>query len=330
MGQPLLSVHLIYFIGLFLPGLAAGSFLNVVIYRLPHGLSVIHPPSSCPQCGSRIAPWHNVPLLGWLILGGRCRSCRLPISWRYPAVELLTGLFWGFQGLLSAGYSYDRWTNIGLGLFGLLFVSTLIAVTFIDWDTFIIPDELSLGGLVAALVASAILPVLHFADAPVNYFDHYSELYSFLGPFPAWLRGLSTSLIGAVVGGGSIYLVSMIGTLLLRRQIEKAQESDPEMNTAIGFGDVKLMAFTGAVLGWKAVLVAYLLANFLGAAGGTAARLHSGNPGGSGDFYSRLKERWNTGAVVIPFGPYLAMGSMAMYFLGGPIMRMLSRFIMPQ
>jgi len=138
-----------YFI-IFLLGLAIGSFLNVVIYRLPRGKSLIFPPSSCPHCGNPIKPYHNIPILGWLILKGKCASCGKPISIRYPIVELLTGI--GFIGI------YYHLGEIGwqLGVMLALF-STLIALAGIDIDFKEVPDSLNLLGLTLAFFSSPLV-----------------------------------------------------------------------------------------------------------------------------------------------------------------------------
>ncbi len=129
-------------------GAAVGSFLNVVIHRLPRGESLVHPPSRCPACGHRIRPWHNVPVLGYLVLRGRCRDCGRPISPRYPLVEALV-----------AGLAAGLWARYGLSpAFAAYFVlvAGLVAVTFIDLDYRIIPDALSLGGMAAGFASSFV------------------------------------------------------------------------------------------------------------------------------------------------------------------------------
>ena len=162
-----LSIHAAYAGALFVLGLAAGSFLNVVIYRAPRNMSLVYPPSSCPSCGRRIAGRDNIPVLGWLMLGGRCRSCRRPISWRYPGVELLTGVLWAAEGWRIAGFRFGHYADVFLGMLELLLVSALVATIVIDIDHRIILDEISVGGAVVAVAASPLLPALHRADAPL-------------------------------------------------------------------------------------------------------------------------------------------------------------------
>jgi len=166
---------------LFLFGLAWGSFLNVVIYRLPRNMSLVHPPSACPRCGSRIKFYDNIPLLSYLLLRGRCRACGGPISPSYPLVELLTAL--SFL-ILHAQYSWR------LHFFAsCLFVSALIALGFIDYFHQILPDEITLPGLGLAIVYSLFRDDLTFRQ----------------------------SLVGAVVGA-SLLLAIYVGYFVLRKK----------------------------------------------------------------------------------------------------------------
>jgi leader peptidase (prepilin peptidase)/N-methyltransferase len=138
-------------------GLCAGSFLNVVIYRLPIGESIAHPPSRCPGCGSAVAPYDNVPVLSWLLLRGRCRNCREPISGRYPLVEALTAAL-AVTVVLVEGADRDVWI-------GLAFVLILVPITFIDLDLQIIPDKITAPAAVLALV---ILALTHPHQIPAH------------------------------------------------------------------------------------------------------------------------------------------------------------------
>src|SRR5882672_1214968 len=144
----------------FVFGSIVGSFLNVCIHRMPLGQSIVSPPSHCPHCNYSI-PWYlNIPLATWLYLKGKCANCGAPISVRYFAVELLTGLTFmicwlGFGGLSPAGavvYS--------------IFMAGLIVATFIDFEHYIIPDEITLGGIVIGLLASFVVPAMHGVTSP--------------------------------------------------------------------------------------------------------------------------------------------------------------------
>lgn len=173
-------------------GCMVGSFLNVCIHRLPPGLSVIRPPSHCPGC-KYLIPWYlNVPLLAWLMLRGKCRNCGAPISARYFLVELLTGLMF-----LAVWLAFGRDSAL-VALVLCLFVAGLIAATFIDFEHFIIPDEITIGGMVAGVLLSLLAPALHGQDT--------------------LLGALKASGLGLAVGGGMIYAVLRLGKLLFGRQ----------------------------------------------------------------------------------------------------------------
>lgn len=164
---------LLFEIYAFIVGLCIGSFLNVVIYRLPLGASIIKPASHCPMCGSPVRPFDNIPLISWVVLMGLCRDCGSSISPRYFLVELLTGtLTWTVARVYGMDIS---------ALVFMVFVWSLIAVTFIDLDHQIIPDEITLGGVVAGLAVSYFLPI-----------------------------GLYGSIVGLLVGGGIFFLIAVI------------------------------------------------------------------------------------------------------------------------
>jgi leader peptidase (prepilin peptidase)/N-methyltransferase len=176
----------------FVFGCIIGSFLNVCIHRLPLGQSVASPPSHCPHCKYSI-PWYlNIPLVTWLWLHGRCRNCGAPISIRYFLVELLTGMLF-----LSCWNIFGR-ESVALVLVYCLFLSGLIVSTFIDFEHFIIPDEITIGGMMAGFVISIFLWRLHGQD-------------SLLG-------GIKESLLGIIVGAGLIYAILRLGKLFFGRQ----------------------------------------------------------------------------------------------------------------
>jgi leader peptidase (prepilin peptidase)/N-methyltransferase len=181
----------------FVFGAIVGSFLNVCIYRMPRGVSVISPPSHCPHCGYSI-PWYlNVPLLTWLYLGGKCANCHASISIRYFLVELLTACL--FLASWLAFGPQSAW----LALAYCVLLAGFIVATFIDFEHFIIPDEITIGGMVAGFLFSAIVPVLH-ADWPA-------------GGTPATTAALKRSGIGMIVGGGVVYAILRLGKLLFGR-----------------------------------------------------------------------------------------------------------------
>jgi leader peptidase (prepilin peptidase)/N-methyltransferase len=198
----------------FLFGATLGSFLNVVIHRLPRDESIVKPRSKCPACDHAIRWYDNIPVLSFFILGRKCRDCGQPISWRYPLVEALT-----------AGLALALWFKFGLSKelvvhFG--FTGMLIAITFIDIDHRIIPNQISLPGILIGFACSFLW-----------------------GDF--WI----SSLIGLLVGGGGLLLLSLLYSLIRGRE-------------GMGMGDVKLLAMLGAWLGWQCLLFILLFASVQG------------------------------------------------------------------
>jgi len=239
----------------FLFGACIGSFLNVCIYRLPLSKSLVHPRSSCPNCGQLIRAYDNIPLMSYLLLLGKCRNCGAAISLRYPVVELLSGLF-----------AVCIWLQFGFTLEALIyfaFIASLLVITFIDIDHRIIPDVITLPGIVVFLVASLALPSLRFKDAA----------------------------LGVLVGGGSLFLVAWGYHLLTRKD-------------GMGGGDIKLLAMIGAVLGWQGVVFTIFFASLFGTFSGLLLMLQA---------------KQGNMKLAIPFGPFLAIGSIAYLFFGSPI-----------
>ncbi len=225
---------------LFIVGLLVGSFLNVCIYRLPRSLSIVSPPSACPLCNAPVRPWDNIPLASYLLLGGKCRNCRGPISLRYPFVEFLNGLlYWAVVAFFGTGWH--------LPLVCML-VSALVVITFIDLDFQIIPDSITLPGVLIGLLSA-----------------------SFLFPDPFTVReasgaivGFKNSLAGLLFGGGLFYMIAEIG-----RRMTKTD--------AMGGGDIKMMAMVGAFMGWKAVLLTTFVGSVTGSMVGVFLMVAKGN-----------------------------------------------------
>jgi leader peptidase (prepilin peptidase)/N-methyltransferase len=175
----------------FVFGAIVGSFLNVCIHRMPRGQSLLSPPSHCPHCGYSI-PWYlNVPLVTWLWLRGQCANCRAPISPRYFLVELITGLFF-----LAAWLHTGRQSPL-LALVYCAVLAGFIVATFIDFEHYIIPDEITIGGMIAGVLSSFAVPAVQSA--------------------PSGAVGLLRSFIGITVGAGVVYLIVRIGKLLFGR-----------------------------------------------------------------------------------------------------------------
>lgn len=183
----------------FLLGSIVGSFLNVCIYRIPAGMSVVFPPSSCPHCQHQIRWYQNIPIFSYLFLGGRCSSCRAHISFRYPTIESLTG----FLFLLVLYY-------FGFSLATLVywvFVAALVVITFIDLDHQIIPDIISLPGIIVGFAGSFFIPWLSWADSLLGILLGGGTLFAV-----AWLYEKIAKREG--MGGGDIKLLGMLGAFL--------------------------------------------------------------------------------------------------------------------
>lgn len=305
-GDSVMSSPLTLALLLFFPGLIVGSFLTRLIHRTPYEEG-LRSPDTCPSCGGRIAAKDVVPLASWFLLKGRCRACRAAIPWRYPAIEAATGLAWAVQGWRLALLPADGQT-VAIGLLELAFVSALIATAVIDWDCLIILDEISLGGAAVALAASPLLPRLHHAERVESFAAYFPELYLLFGTWPAWARSLGASVVGLAAGLGFSLLVYWFGNLAFKERIEEAQAEDPEVDSALGLGDVKLMAFFGAFLGWRAVFGIFLVGAVTGALGGIVLRIATGEPEG-GQGVAGLRNRWRTGSSFLPFGPFLVLGA---------------------
>lgn len=193
------SISVIQEIFAFLLGGCLGSFYNVVIHRLPHRMSLVHPRSHCPLCGKMIAAYDNIPVLSYLILGGKCRYCKAGISIRYPLVEALSGII---ALLLFRRYGMHPQFAVEF-----IFVSILIIIAFIDLDTFLIPDVLSVPGIVLGFLFSFITPRLSWTDSLVGIFIGGGLLYM-VAEIYARVRHKDG------LGGGDIKLLGMIGAFL--------------------------------------------------------------------------------------------------------------------
>jgi leader peptidase (prepilin peptidase) / N-methyltransferase len=215
-------------------GASIGSFINVVVYRLPAGLSVISPPSRCPRCLNKLKAYDNVPVLGWLSLKGRCRYCKSKISIRYPVVESVTGLlflviFWVFQ------YSPQ---TIGYWVF----CSWLLALSLIDFDTMTLPNPLTKSGLIIGILYQTILGFVQSSNSSL-----FNQLFF--------------AIVGAVLGIWLFDTISLIGSVIFQKE-------------AMGGGDAKLAAMMGAWLGWKYLLLAVFISCVAGVvAGGSSVVL---------------------------------------------------------
>lgn len=318
--DPLFMTQLAYFIALFPLGACIGSFLNVVIYRMPHEINLFREGSYCPHCNTAISFKYNIPIFGWLILKGKTACCNKKFSARYPAVELLTALLWGVVGWQLAAVDFaSPYEKAGVMTLWLVVISLMIVISFIDIDYQIIPDELSIGGLILALIACVALPFLH---------------PEFVFHFPAVnprLAGLLGGATGAVAGAGIVLIVSLVGTIAYRKKIKELQKDDPDITTAIGFGDVKLMAFLGAVIGWKSILAAFFIGAIYGSVIGVFEKFRTGAGLSTKDAtpLDSMLNRWRTGNSVLPFGPSLCLGGLTMLLYKQQILTFLADYFRP-
>src|SRR5207253_3602338 len=233
-------------------GAIIGSFLNVVIHRVPREQSIVFPNSSCPYCHAPIRAYDNIPILSYLILRGRCRSCGVRISPRYPAVEALTAL-------LFAAVTWHDGLSFALA-FDLAFTASIVALVFIDAEHMILPNAITYPGILFALITRAVVPYL----AGPSHFDDLPQLVAhFHAGYPVWIVSLIGATIGAIAGGGSLWLMGFLWEKL--RGVE-----------AMGFGDVKMMLMVGAFLGWRLTILTILIAVFAGSLTGIAVMLQRG------------------------------------------------------
>ncbi|MDQ2921663.1 MAG: prepilin peptidase [Acidobacteriota bacterium] len=261
-------------------GAIIGSFLNVVIHRLPREESIVLPSSRCPSCGATIVFYDNVPVLSYLLIGGRCRSCKTHISARYPAVEALTSF-------LFVVVAWHDGPTLALP-FDLVFVAAIIALVFIDAEHMILPNAITYPGIVFALVARIAIPYL--LGQP--HFDDLEMLIS--GPLarmPLWAASLVGAFLGALIGGGSLWLMGWTWEKL--RGIE-----------AMGLGDVKMMCMVGAYLGWRLTILNVFLGVLSGSVIGIALMMRQG--------------RRNM-QMLLPFGVFLGIGAIAALLIGSHI-----------
>ncbi len=258
-------------------GAVIGSFLNVVIHRVPREQSIVFPNSTCPKCRAPIRAYDNIPILSYLVLRGQCRSCRARISARYPAVEALTAL-------LFAAVTWHDALSFALA-FDLAFVASILALIFIDAEHMILPNAITYPGILFALMSRIVVPYLvgpsHFDDVP-------GLAMSLPATYPAWAVPLIGAAIGALAGGGSLWLMGFLWEKL--RGVE-----------AMGLGDVKMMAMVGAYLGWRLTVLTIFIAVFTGSVVGIALMLYRG--------------RRNL-QMMLPFGIFLGAGALASLLIG--------------
>jgi leader peptidase (prepilin peptidase)/N-methyltransferase len=255
-------------------GALIGSFLNVVIHRVPREESIAFPASHCPTCDAAIRPYDNIPVVSWAVLRGRCRSCRAPISARYPAVELLTAVMFALTYLLHSGLTLSL-------PFDLAVVAAILALIFIDAEHMILPNVITYPGAALALLARVVVPNLYGV----------ATLGGAQTQLRPWLVSLGGALLGALVGGGFLWLVGWLW--------ERARGVE-----AMGLGDVKMMFMVGAYLGWPLTLLTIFVGVLTGSVAGVAVMLGR-------------KER--DMQMMLPFGIFLGAGALVSLFFGTAI-----------
>ena len=281
-----LQAQLSIIYGVFSFGLGAciASFLNVVIWRVPRGESIVSPPSHCPKCDSPIRWYQNIPILSWLCLRGRCAACRAPISPRYILVETLGGVLFlaaylrQFQVIGASLADPCAWTIVFVSW---IWIALMIVGSMIDFDHQLLPDFVTVGGMILGLVANGFLCFV------------YCPLIAHESGF-LWQRFLLDSVLGLVVGFGLLWLIRFLGSKAFGRE-------------AMGEGDVFLMGAVGALFGPVAVLVTLIVSAVLGSVVGIA-------------LLAAAKARLG-GFTPIPYGPYIAMGCLYWMFFGPETVR---------
>ncbi len=255
----------------FIFGSLVGSFLNVCIHRMPKGESIVWPRSHCPKCQKRIPGYDNIPFISFLLLKGKCRFCREKISLRYPLVELIAAVL--MVALFDHfGLKFDFFLYMVM-LWG------LIIATFIDIPHRIIPDEISVGGMIIGFI---MVSVTGFSLSPLGF--NFSPM--------------KFSFLGILIGGGIIYLTGVIFDLVYFKLLKR-----PAINgetESMGGGDVKLLAMIGAFMGWKLAILTFFLAPFLGIVIGIA---------------NLVTKKDHT----IPYGPFLSIAALLSLFWGDKI-----------
>jgi leader peptidase (prepilin peptidase)/N-methyltransferase len=251
--------------------------LNVVIHRVPNEKSIVFPNSSCPKCSKPIKPYDNIPILSWLLLRGKCRNCSEPISFRYPAVELLTAVLFL---LVASATGFNAFLPVAL-----IFAAVMVSLVFIDAEHMILPNVITYPLLLAAVIVRIVYPIFF---SSVLLPDHGAVPFSFASGLPAWAVSLIGAAAGAAAGGGSLWLVGEAWKRL--RGVD-----------AMGLGDVKMMLGVGALLGWKLTLLSIFIAAFAGSVAGIGVI---------------VRQKGKDLQAQIPFGIFLGIGSLAAMLYG--------------
>jgi leader peptidase (prepilin peptidase)/N-methyltransferase len=276
-----------------------GSFANVAIYRLPRGLSVMRPGSACPHCTTPIKWFHNIPVLSYLLLGGKCAYCKAPISFQYPMVELIVAVLalaiW--QRAMFDPIAITMGDRAVLFMFRFAFVLGLVIIIFADLETMLIPDLVALPGIVLGVAASMVIHPHTGVD---------------------WMA----SLIGAAAGAGVVMLIRTVYWVVFRIE-------------GMGFGDVKLMAMIGAFLGWQSLVFVFFAGSMQGlfyAVIAYAVGMKHQALGEEAEVGDEAGAEAPPAAsfrrMVIPFGPFLSLAALEWLFFSAQIIALQHRIFM--
>ncbi len=274
----------------FIFGLLIGSFLNVVIYRVPLGESIVLPASHCPNCNAAIKPYDNVPVLSYALLGGKCRNCRVGISPIYPTIELLVAILFllvfikdGNQFHVFDDHYMQVPARFWLTLVGdLVFVSFIVPLVFIDLRHMLLPNVLTFPGLAVLFVLRVLAPDPWQIRRTPHWFGLTAQ--------HEWALAIVCAVLGMVAGGGTLWLI--------RWGYQKLRHVE-----GMGLGDVKMMLMVGAFLGWQLTFLTIFLGSMIGSLVGIGVMVARG---------SNMK-------MEIPFGVFLGPAALVAQFVGKPL-----------
>jgi leader peptidase (prepilin peptidase)/N-methyltransferase len=265
-------MDLLISIWVFAFGAIISSFLNVVIWRVPRGESVVSPPSHCPACGAKIRWWCNIPVLSYIFLRGKCFDCKKPYSPRYAIVEFMGGALFLFCHLMySWWYAPFLW----------VWISLMIVGSFIDIDHYLLPDFVTVGGMIYGVLLSFFFAVLpEFISSPI--------------PQPSPFPGIWMSLSGLAFGTGIMWLLRFVGSKIAKRE-------------ALGMGDVLLLGAIGAIFGPVAALFTLMVSSVFGSSAGVLSIA-----------FARGRVE---GGRIIPYGPYICLACVVWIFSGSGLVQ---------
>ncbi len=277
-------------------GAIIGSFLNVVVWRIPRGMSLNTPPSTCPNCGHRIWPWENIPIISWICLRGKCSGCHKPISWKYPAGEAAVGvLFW----LIWRRVQIEHLPlETLLGCWWL--AGAILSLARIDFECKVLPNKVTYSGLIAALIFAVVFPLGRPAIAAPEMLHSgaivtgklLQKICTAIPSMPGMrVASVADCLLGAAFGALIVAIVRLIGGLYLRKLKRRNAENIPD--EAMGLGDLKMLAMIGAFLGIDAVIYITAIGSLLACVWSVVFR--------------GIAPKKNAALSELPFAPFVAI-----------------------